>query len=169
MITLVALVPNANASPTDYYVNPDPNIGDDSNPGTFSQPFLTLTHAVDVAQPHDTIHLRGGIYHEAHEAHDVPYPPPVHKSSWECNLGYPEDFPIYLKQNLTIKAYESSPGNYEDVLLTTEGNCNEDILRIYIDGEDDGRWNQSSDAAQSRIIGVKFKTKDGGQWQFGSG
>ncbi|MEG8946938.1 right-handed parallel beta-helix repeat-containing protein [Rosettibacter firmus] len=36
--------------------------GDDNNPGTISQPFKTITKAISVAQPGDTIYVRGGNY-----------------------------------------------------------------------------------------------------------
>ena len=42
-----------------YVVAPN---GNDSNPGTVSQPFATLQKAVNLANPGDTIYLRAGIY-----------------------------------------------------------------------------------------------------------
>lgn len=36
--------------------------GNDANPGTFAQPFATITKAVSVAVPGDTIYVRGGAY-----------------------------------------------------------------------------------------------------------
>lgn len=42
-----------------YYVAPS---GNNTNPGTISQPFATLQKAHDVANPGDTIYMRGGIY-----------------------------------------------------------------------------------------------------------
>jgi hypothetical protein len=39
--------------------------GSDRNPGTITQPFATIQHALDVAiQPGDTIEVRRGIYHQ---------------------------------------------------------------------------------------------------------
>ena len=38
--------------------------GGDSNPGTKEKPFLTVQHAADVANPGDTINIRGGKYCE---------------------------------------------------------------------------------------------------------
>ena len=38
--------------------------GNDSNPGTLEQPFLTFKKAVDVLQPGDTLYIRGGIWNE---------------------------------------------------------------------------------------------------------
>ena len=42
-----------------YYVAPT---GNNANPGTISQPFATLQKAHDVANPGDTIYMRGGTY-----------------------------------------------------------------------------------------------------------
>ncbi|MEJ5350328.1 MAG: T9SS type A sorting domain-containing protein [Melioribacteraceae bacterium] len=36
--------------------------GDDNNPGTFTQPYKTVAKAISIAQPGDTIYVRGGIY-----------------------------------------------------------------------------------------------------------
>lgn len=48
--------------PTDtpaYYVS---NKGNDKNPGTFDQPFLTWAKAIEIAKPGDIIYVRGGEY-----------------------------------------------------------------------------------------------------------
>ena len=44
-----------------YYVAP---WGNDSNPGTISQPWKTIQHAVTEARAGDTVFIRDGIYHE---------------------------------------------------------------------------------------------------------
>ncbi|HEY2587176.1 MAG TPA: carbohydrate-binding protein [Tepidisphaeraceae bacterium] len=38
--------------------------GSDNNPGTLGAPFQTIQHAATLAQPGDTVLIRGGIYHE---------------------------------------------------------------------------------------------------------
>src|SRR3954452_14859908 len=38
--------------------------GDDGNPGTLSAPFRTIQQAADVADPGDTVFIRGGTYRE---------------------------------------------------------------------------------------------------------
>src|SRR5208337_4648431 len=43
-----------------YYLSPT---GSDSNPGTISSPFLTLTKLASVIQPGQTAYLRGGNYY----------------------------------------------------------------------------------------------------------
>ena len=44
---------------TVYYVSPT---GSDSQTGAIERPFASLQHAHDLAQPGDTIYLRGGVY-----------------------------------------------------------------------------------------------------------
>lgn len=45
-----------------FFVHPES--GSDSNPGSLTQPWRTLTHAVGHLQPGQTLVLRGGVYHE---------------------------------------------------------------------------------------------------------
>jgi hypothetical protein len=45
-----------------YYVSPS---GDDSNPGSESQPWRTILHAANQANSGDTVYVRSGIYKEA--------------------------------------------------------------------------------------------------------
>jgi hypothetical protein len=42
-----------------YYVSLE---GDNSNPGTLSKPWRTFQHAILVAEPGDTVYIRGGVY-----------------------------------------------------------------------------------------------------------
>ena len=44
-----------------YYVTPTPT-GDDSQPGSFEQPWATLPYAFKQLKPGDTLYLRGGYY-----------------------------------------------------------------------------------------------------------
>lgn len=48
------------ANAADLYVAPG---GSDSNPGTITSPFATLTHASSKAKPGDTVWMRGGTYY----------------------------------------------------------------------------------------------------------
>jgi hypothetical protein len=50
---------DAGADISAYYIDVS---GSDQNSGSIDRPFATLQHAHDVAQPGDTIYLRGGVY-----------------------------------------------------------------------------------------------------------
>ena len=50
-----------NASAVSFYVATN---GTDTNPGTLTQPLRTIQSAANVAQPGDTIFIRGGTYRE---------------------------------------------------------------------------------------------------------
>lgn len=57
---VLALCASQTALAADYFVATN---GNDSNPGSESQPFQTIRHAVDAAtSPGDTVYLRGGTY-----------------------------------------------------------------------------------------------------------
>ncbi len=56
-ITLIAQPPSG----TTYYVAKS---GSDTNPGTQSQPFLTINHAAGLAQAGDTVLVEAGVYNE---------------------------------------------------------------------------------------------------------
>ncbi|MDF7801294.1 Ig-like domain-containing protein [Pontiellaceae bacterium B1224] len=57
-ITLMTLAVSNSA----YYVS---TTGNDTNSGTFAEPFATIQHAVDTMSPGDTCYIRGGSYHES--------------------------------------------------------------------------------------------------------
>ncbi|HRF49186.1 MAG TPA: right-handed parallel beta-helix repeat-containing protein [Anaerolineales bacterium] len=61
LITTFGPAPVAQAQPRTYYVA---TTGSDSSPGTFSQPWATLQHAGETAEPGDTVLVRGGTYTE---------------------------------------------------------------------------------------------------------
>lgn len=161
MISLITIAARTSASPTDYYV--DPVNGSNNNDGlSTTTPLLTLTFAMGVkASPGDTIYLFPGTYKEEHTDH----PDGQHPPDYSCNKGEPEDFPIYLKENVTIRKYEGIPG---EAILSTVDCCNEDILRVYV-RQMGGSWMNNSEADLSQIIGITFKTKNWGDWKEGSG
>jgi hypothetical protein len=71
-----------------YFVS---TTGSNGNPGTFSQPFRTIQHALDVAsQPGDTIEVRGGTYNEK-----ISFPHSGSASGGAITLeAYPGEHPI---------------------------------------------------------------------------
>jgi len=58
---LLLLVPGPAYCAQTYYVS---TAGNDSNPGTFAQPFRTVQHSANVAAAGDTVLIRGGVYNE---------------------------------------------------------------------------------------------------------
>jgi hypothetical protein len=54
---VVVIVPNIGGQ---RYVSPD---GNDTNPGTFEKPWATWQRAFDMADPGDTVYIRGGVYY----------------------------------------------------------------------------------------------------------
>ncbi|MES2923013.1 MAG: right-handed parallel beta-helix repeat-containing protein [Verrucomicrobiota bacterium] len=101
-----------NQPPTDGDLHVSP-AGDDANPGTLDSPFKTVQKAIAVAEPGDTIYLRGGIY-------------PNSQTITIANSGtaaariklwaYPGEKPVL---DFSTQAYGSSN---RGVLLTTGGN-----------------------------------------------
>lgn len=58
-LALVALAMALHASAASYYISPS---GSDSNPGTQSMPFQTLSQAIDASSAGDTIYAASGLY-----------------------------------------------------------------------------------------------------------
>lgn len=56
---LFAIIAVGETTANDYYVS---TVGSDSNPGTISQPFQTISKGIGVANPGDTILIREGKY-----------------------------------------------------------------------------------------------------------
>ncbi|MHC4739603.1 MAG: PA14 domain-containing protein, partial [Planctomycetota bacterium] len=59
MVFVLLLVLAAESVATNYYVATD---GDDSDPGTIDQPWLSIKQSCYNLQPGDTLHIRGGTY-----------------------------------------------------------------------------------------------------------
>lgn len=55
----VLFSPFINSIPNTLYVGPD---GNDSNPGTFDEPFSTISYAISIINPGDTIYIVSGTY-----------------------------------------------------------------------------------------------------------
>ena len=58
---LIVILSSVNLKAAEYYVAAN---GNNSNPGTISQPWRTIQHAADVMMPGDIVYIRGGTYNE---------------------------------------------------------------------------------------------------------
>ena len=61
---VVLLLCAATLSAADYYVDANNPAARDSNSGTLSAPWRTVSHAVETAAAGDTVYVRAGVYHE---------------------------------------------------------------------------------------------------------
>ncbi|ANE46166.1 hypothetical protein SY83_07660 [Paenibacillus swuensis] len=59
ILTGLNLAPNKGYAASSYYVS---TTGSNSNPGTLAQPFATINKFMEVAEPGDTVYVRGGTY-----------------------------------------------------------------------------------------------------------
>ncbi|QGY47185.1 T9SS type A sorting domain-containing protein [Maribellus comscasis] len=90
------------SSSSKYYVAVE---GDDNNPGTLDQPFASWQKGIDVAEPGDTIFIRGGTYYADPEINDRLG---AHidkkngtKDSMICLFAYPGETPLLDASTLT--------------------------------------------------------------------
>jgi hypothetical protein len=92
VLSLVALplVSETAAYATNYYISPT---GNDSNHGTLTDPFASITKAQSAAFSGDTVYLRGGIYKNFTIADS------------DSNYNYVHDI---TKSDITYKAYSAS-------------------------------------------------------------
>ena len=61
-VVAVLLLEPVSGVARDYYVSTS---GDDTWSGDFNNPWKTIQHAFDTVEAGDTVHIRGGKYHEA--------------------------------------------------------------------------------------------------------
>jgi hypothetical protein len=144
MIGFLCSIQASLALPKEYFV--DPQNGSNSYDGEYPTPqggnkgpLKTLTYAVNQkANPFDTIHLLTGQYE-----HDLSDPDKEH-------------YPIYLKDNLIIRAYDPPGSPIHEPVLTNENIWDVDIFKIAVSGG--GAWQQNSTIDTSQFIGIKFKS-----------
>jgi len=92
IILIPVLLLFLNTFATDYYVAKD---GNDSNPGTIDNPFLTITKAANVAVAGDIVYIRAGTYNETLT--------PLNSGS----PGMPIIFQSYSNEKVIISAMEN--------------------------------------------------------------
>lgn len=88
-----------------FYLSPS---GKDSNPGTLTQPFFSLSKAWTVIAPGDTVYLRGGNYLYSSTQYLI------NKNGSSSNLikiwSYPGERPVITKNSTTSFAYTWASG-----------------------------------------------------------
>lgn len=115
-------------SGTTYYVSPD---GSDASPGTFEQPFSTITFALKALEPGDGLYLRGGVYVEQVRS---PVLSPASADRPIVVAAYPGERPI-IKGLLWIKGASNWFFDGINVTWDPERNLpNEHMVKV-IDGE----------------------------------
>ena len=102
-----------------FFVAPD---GNDSNPGTKEEPFLTIKHGTEQLTPGDTLYLRGGVYHISTMSLDISY------YTAQKNYYGTEEYPI------VVSAYppDHAAGNVPIVDGITACDFNNEIVGFWI-------------------------------------
>ena len=93
---------SVDAFPSTYYVAPTG--GNDSNPGTISQPWATWQKAFDAANAGDTVYFRGGVWTPSNYATLDPTLSHGHVGTHDnpiCFFNYPGESPIFDGTNIT--------------------------------------------------------------------
>ncbi len=112
---------SASASPNSYYVSPT---GNDTNPGTLTSPFQTITKAINTAVAGDTIYVLTGTYPGFE----------IDKSGITLT-GYNNEMPLISggtgikivgASNVSIKGFEvvGATGNWTGAIYSTGGSYN---------------------------------------------
>ncbi|WNC68211.1 hypothetical protein RI845_17000 [Thalassotalea nanhaiensis] len=113
-------------NPHNYYVSPT---GDDSNAGTFDNPFATVQKAVDVMTEGDTTYIRGGTYFET-----------VTIDNLQASENYPAIFRNYQDEVVTFTGAQSITDLGSTGWTQHSGNIyktvlNTDIWQLWVDSE----------------------------------
>jgi hypothetical protein len=121
--------------PNDFFVASD---GDDANPGTIDSPWATIMNALSQVSPGNTIHIRGGHYHEE-----------LDLGALKGEAGSPITVTAYNGEEVFIAGTEPVASDW----TLHEGNIwkttiSEDIWQLFVDGKamTEARWpNVTSD------------------------
>jgi hypothetical protein len=116
------------AASTTYYVS---KTGSDSNPGTLAQPYKTITHAVGLLHPGDTLYVRAGTYAESFNS-NIPG-----GTSWSAPVtvaAYPGET-VILQPNKgadRVFTFASSSSRYISIegFILNAVNVNYDAIKI---------------------------------------
>jgi PKD repeat protein len=93
VLLLVAIAPTS-AFATEYFVATN---GNDSNPGTITQPFLTIDHATQLAVAGDIVSVRAGTYNE-----DARFYADGSSSAWITLRSYDGDLAATIGDGINI-------------------------------------------------------------------
>lgn len=97
-----------------YFIATD---GNDDNPGTFELPFATFEHAIGMAQPGDTIFVRGGLYM-------LDTPVVINKTGTSSNMiylwAYGGEKPVLDFQNNPRHANPPQPRDDDSIEATSD-------------------------------------------------
>ncbi len=96
--TYITYLPITEHGGTAYYVSTQ---GRDSNPGTYTRPWRTLSKAAEMVQPGNTVYIRGGVYQEA-----VDFAISGTPNSPIKILAFPNEIPIIDGNNYQIPDHE---------------------------------------------------------------
>ena len=96
-----------------YYVA---TYGNNNNPGTITQPWLTIMHATQKATAGDTIYVRGGIYYE-----NISFANSGTEGSWITLKNYPGESPVIDGTNMVDPGYQNGIINLTASYLHIEG------------------------------------------------
>jgi hypothetical protein len=112
--------------------------GTNTNPGTLAQPFATIQEAANVAQPGDTVYIRGGSYHETVD--------PVNSGT----ASAPITFEPYNNESVTIDGADAVTGwtSYQgNIYQAPQGwDLGEGNNQVFVDGKmvNEARYPNSS-------------------------
>jgi len=98
LFLICLLFPKSASAANNYYVSTS---GNDTNPGTLSQPFKTVQKGVNVLQPGDTLSVREGVYQEV-----VSIDRSGSANSFIQILAYPGEAPVIDGNNYQLPASE---------------------------------------------------------------
>lgn len=141
-----SFIMNSALGHTRYLDNRHPSASD-TNPGTASQPWLTLQHAFDVAQPGDTVIVKPGSYERVTVTNSgLPgnyitvrgeHPPDRSHVDFAAtfNPAVPQAFPGNPATNAVCRGFSFYPGNNQNVPTAYVRVENFEITAVYQPGQ----------------------------------
>src|SRR6266567_4584901 len=94
---------------TTYFVS---TTGSDSNTGSQSSPFLTITHAFSVMVAGDTTFLRGGAYNESFRSFQIPIPSGTSYTNAVTISGFQQELATIAATQITHIDFSTGAGKH---------------------------------------------------------